>query len=501
MKLNRSTLQKINNKDISLSDEDTFKLPEKVLQFGTGRLLRGLPDYYINKANKAGIFNGRVVAIKSTNKGDIAAYRNQDHLYTVCEREIINGKLAEANTISSAISRVLVAQDEWQEVLKCADNKELKIIISNTTEVGIQLLPDEDICAQPPRTFPGKLLAFLYQRYKAFGGSRESGMVIIPTELIPDNGKKLKSTVTELATINNLEPAFLFWLETHNHFCSSLVDRIVSVPDKTTTPLFEAQLGYQDELLTITEIYSLWAIEGDDAIKEILSFHEADKSIVITPNIDLYRELKLRLLNAPHTFTCGIAFLAGYDTVQLAMEDKPSESYISHLIFREIIPSLSGDIDQSAKEEYAAHVLNRFRNPFMNHYWKNITLNYSSKIGARCVPLILNYYKKNNSAPPLFSLAFAAFLLFMKAVKKEDDASFFGILNNEYYLIEDQNANRFYSLWQNNNIEDVVNNALKDESLWGTDLSLLPGFQRSVTSNLNNIIQYGMKTTLNNIFS
>jgi tagaturonate reductase len=33
-------------------------LPEKVLQFGTGVLLRALPDYYIDLANKAGIFNG-----------------------------------------------------------------------------------------------------------------------------------------------------------------------------------------------------------------------------------------------------------------------------------------------------------------------------------------------------------------------------------------------------------------------------------------------------------
>lgn len=500
MDLNHSTLKEISTDEIVLPHAETFELPEKILQFGTGRLLRGLPDYYIDNANRAGIFNGRVVAVKSTNRGDVSAYKRQDQLYTICEREIVNDKMVEANTISSAISRVLVAQEEWQEVLQCAHNEELKVIISNTTEVGIQLLPNEDIKRYPPRSFPGKLLAFLYERFRVFEGSSESGMVIIPTELIPDNGEKLKSVVTELAASNNLEPAFTEWLETHNHFCSSLVDRIVSIPNKITAPLLEKQLGYKDDLLTITEMYSLWAIEGDEQIKEVLTFHKADRSVIIMPDISVYRELKLRLLNAPHTFTCGVAFLAGYDTVQHAMEDKLAESFISDLMYKEINPSMPFGIDQAAKDEYTANVLMRFRNPFMNHYWRNITLNYSSKIRMRCIPLVLNYYKNNNSVPPLFALAFAAYLFFMKAVKKEGK-DFFGKFNDQYYLIEDENADKFYFLWQKNNPEGLVTEVMTDHSLWGNDLTLFPGFSQTVANNLTNIINNGMKKTLQSFFS
>jgi len=53
---------------------ELFSLPEKVLQFGTGVLLRGLPDYFIDKANKQGIFNGRVVIVKSTSQGGTDAF-------------------------------------------------------------------------------------------------------------------------------------------------------------------------------------------------------------------------------------------------------------------------------------------------------------------------------------------------------------------------------------------------------------------------------------------
>src|SRR3954465_292724 len=226
MILSRYTLKNINPASVNLPDELLFELPEKVLQFGTGVLLRGLPDYFIDKANRQGIFNGRIVVVKSTSQGDSSAFDEQDGLYTICVRGIENGKKVEENIINASISRVLSAQNEWEQILQCANNPDLQVIISNTTEVGIQLVKD-DIRQQPPVSFPGKLLAFLYKRFKAFDGSEQSGMVIIPTELIPDNGKKLESIVLELAHLNGLEGEFIEWLECCNHFCSSLVDRIV----------------------------------------------------------------------------------------------------------------------------------------------------------------------------------------------------------------------------------------------------------------------------------
>ena len=51
MKLSRYTLKNISQDVITIPNESVFELPEKVLQFGTGVLLRGLPDYFIDKAN------------------------------------------------------------------------------------------------------------------------------------------------------------------------------------------------------------------------------------------------------------------------------------------------------------------------------------------------------------------------------------------------------------------------------------------------------------------
>jgi tagaturonate reductase len=500
MNLSKYTLKNISPENVVVPGEEIFELPEKVLQFGTGVLLRGLPDYFIDKANRKGFFNGRIVMVKSTAKGDASSFEHQDGLYTLCERGIENGEKVSVNIINSSVSRVLIAQSDWGEILTCAHNPDLKIIISNTTEVGIQLVKD-DIRHAPPSSYPGKLLAFLYERFKAFNGSEASGFVIIPTELIPDNANKLESILMELAHLNSLSEDFIEWLEKYNFFCNSLVDRIVTgMPVEEVRNAIQNELGYNDDLLTVSEVYSLWAIEGDVKIRNILSFAEADRSVVIEPNIDLHRELKLRLLNGTHTLTSGLAFLANYDTVLSTMTDKLTESFITDLMTNELAPSIPYEIEAATKEAFIAKVLDRFRNPHINHPWKNITLNYTSKIRTRCIPLLLNFYKNNEKPPVLFSLGFAAYLYFMKGTK-QNGKEVYGEKNGEAYLIEDPMAGKLYDFWQKRSVDEVVNDVVKDESLWGTDLSVLPGFQTTVTSDLKDIINSGMKATLEKVTS
>src|SRR5437762_8970899 len=167
-------------------------------------------------------------------------------------------------------------------------------------------------------------------------------MVIIPTELIPDNGNRLRSIVIELAKMNKLEDSFINWLESANHFCSSLVDRIVPgkliEEDKIN---IEKKLGYKDELMIMAESFRLWAIESvNKKVKEILSFHKADEGIVITDDIEKFRELKLRLLNGTHTFSCGLACLAGFTTVKEAMSNEIMFSFIYTLAMQEIVTAI-----------------------------------------------------------------------------------------------------------------------------------------------------------------
>ena len=495
MLLSKATYKKIDADIVSVPDEKLFGLPEKVLQFGTGVLLRGLPDYFIDKANRKGIFNGRVVVVKSTDSGDSAAFDQQDGLYTLCMRGVIDGETVEDNVISSSISRVLSAGKEWSTILQCAHNPDLSVVISNTTEVGITLVKD-DINSNPPVSYPGKLLAFLYERFRAFKGSAQSGLVIVPTELISDNGTKLKLIVLELASQNKLETTFTEWLNKHNFFCNSLVDRIVpGKPGATVKAALEIQLGYQDELITMCEVYSLWAIEGDDHIKSILSFATADKGVVITNDITIFKELKLRLLNGTHTLSCGVAFLAGFTTVKQAMDDSFVTEFIKELMTNEIGKAIPYSVAEEEVTEFAANVIDRFSNPSIAHQWISITLNYTSKLKMRVVPVLQQYYKMYNTIPEKVAIGFAAWLFFMKAVRKEGNV-YEGELNGVAYPIKDEMAAYFFDLWQNSSPEAVVKTALSNSALWDTDLTLIPDFAKSVTEKLQKIMELGMMAVI-----
>ncbi len=490
MNLSKNNLEQIRLAGSDVPENGVFELPEKILQFGTGVLLRALPDYFVDKANRQGIFNGRILVVKSTQTGDSEAFKKQDGLYTLIVRGSEAHTRVDSHVICSAISRVISASHQWDELLRAASNPDLQIVISNTTEVGIQLVK-ESIYQKPPHSFPAKLLAFLLERFRVFNGTSESGMVIVPTELLTDNGKKLKSILNELAFFNELDGNFLEWLNLHNRFCSSLVDRIVpGKPSSSIQHALEKQWSYGDELMSVCEPYRLWAIEGDHTIRKKLSFYKADEGVIITDDITKYKELKLRMLNATHTLSCGLGYLSGFETVLSAMEDPLFSSYIQNLMMDEIAPAIPYNIPENEIMQFGLKVLDRFRNPFLHHQWLSITVQYSSKMATRVLPVLYKYYELFKKPPALISMGFAAYLLFMRPVKKESE-KYYGALNNQYYLIGDDQVTHFHGIWDEGSVEHIVSTILSDKQLWSGDLTELPGFAESVTNKLKGFIRHG----------
>ena len=497
MILSRENLKNINGENVKVPAVELLELPERVIQFGTGVLLRGLPDYFIDKANRNGVFNGRVLVVKSTSQGGADAFSKQDNLYTLCVKGIEDGINVEENTINSSISRVLSAAQDWNEILKAAHNPDLQIVISNTTEVGI-VLSEDKITDNPPQSYPGKLLAFLHERYKAFNGSAESGMVIVPTELISDNADKLKDILLKLSVQNKLSWDFEQWLKTSNHFCKSLVDRIV--PGKLPAAeqkAIQTQLGYEDELMIMAEPFRLWAIESSNPkVKEILSFEKADKGIFIVPSINKFKELKLRLLNGTHTLSCGLAILAGFDTVKEAMANEAFASYVSNLMQQEIAHSLENDdITYQDAVDFASSVIDRFSNPSLEHKWQAITLNFTSKMQMRNMPLIRKYYSQKNEVPPLIALGLSAYIIFMNTTK--DGANYIANVKGKAYPVQDEFAEILYDYWQNP--ETAIDNILGDRRLWDKNLNNYPGFNAAIKNYVDLLQNAGAEETLSNL--
>ncbi|WP_298732206.1 tagaturonate reductase [uncultured Chitinophaga sp.] len=476
--------------DLAVSSE-YFSYPEKILQFGTGVLLRGLVDYLVDKANKQGIFKGRVIVVKSTD-GPVTEFSSQDHLYTTHIKGVAQGELVNQTLVNASISRVLQSNADWAEVLAAVHQPGLQVIISNTTEVGIQYV-EEKIDNSVPASYPGKLLAVLWERYQHFKGSTGTGFVIVPTELVVDNGHLLQEITLRLAAFNQLPEAFVQWVKTENRFCNSLVDRIVPGKPRELETL-QQQAGYTDNLWIDAEPFLLWAIEGDAYIQQVLSFHQADDRMLIAPSITPYREQKLRILNGSHTISVPLGFLGGLNTVYECMEHTYMRSFFRAVVLEEILPTIQDICPQA--DIFARDVLDRFANPYIAHKLISITFQESAKMNARNLRTFLRYYERYKALPQAMCLGFAAMLLFLRPVK-EEGGRYYGARGAEHYLITDDNAAVFAGYWKavdtanTTTITEFVQQVCADSKLWEADLNQLPGFTAVVAGHLTGMLQEG----------
>jgi tagaturonate reductase len=377
-----------------------------VLQFGTGMLLRALCAASVDAANRAAAFNGRIVVVQSTPQGNARAMNAQDGLFTLVERGLQNGAPVERTRLIGSLSRALVAESEWEAVRAIAARPELQVIVSNVTEAGFR--------REAP--FPARLTDVLRARFERLPDGPP--LFVIPTELLPDNGAQLAAMVNEVAKERADRDAFRTWLSTHVRFCSSLVDRITTgAPPPDQRAALEAGLGYADALLTVAEPYSFWAIEADPhALRTTFPIDINPEAVVFAPDIGFYEERKLRLLNATHTAMAPLALLAGVRTVREAVEHPRLGAFLRRLLFDEIIPAT--DLPADAAEAFARSVVDRFRNPWLDHEWRVILTNQEAKMRIRVVPLIVASAKRarggGGRAPEHLALACAAHLTLAK---------------------------------------------------------------------------------------
>lgn len=390
--------------------------PEKVLQFGEGNFLRAFADYFIDVLNEKTGFGGKVVAVQPRPKRapiTVAEHlNNQDGLYTLYLRGFENGQKVNDRRIISCISRCLNAYADYEELMKCAENPALRYIISNTTEAGIVYDPSCSFTDTPALSFPGKLTQFLYRRFELFGAEHGKGFVLLPCELIDNNGKALKECVLNYAAQWNLPEAFLTWLETENTFCSTLVDRIVTGYPTAEADSLNEQNGYEDKLLNTGETFGFWAIEGPDWLKNELPFEQAGLPVLITDNHKPYKQRKVRILNGAHTSMVLGAYLAGQTIVRDCMNDEVICQFMNKAIYEEIIPTLTLPTEELFG--FAASVTDRFKNPFIDHSLLAIALNSTSKWKARVLPTVKDFIAKTGAVPKCLTTSFALYAAFYR---------------------------------------------------------------------------------------
>ena len=375
-------------------------------------------------------------------------------------------------------------------MMEVAVSDELEYVVSNTTEAGIVYDPACLLTDRPCASFPGKLTQVLYQRYLA----GKPGLVILSCELIDDNGKELLSCVNQYIDQWELESPFRDFVNEQCTFCSTLVDRIVpgAIRDAEEISRMEAENGYRDDLMVMGEVFGTWIIEGPAWLEEKLPFRVAGVDCFVVPDVMPYKKRKVRILNGAHTgFVLG-AYLGGYDIVRDCMYDPGISGYMNKMLFEEILPVLP--LPKEDVENFAAAVQDRFRNPFIDHELLSISLNSTSKWRARNMPSFLEYVAQYGKLPACLSMSFAAYIAFYSSgIRELTDV---GLVchrpkGNCYTCRDDRWVLEFYWEHRNDSAEELTTAVMKNEQMWGRDLTEIPGFLAATIENLQKIRNRG----------
>lgn len=440
-------------------------MKETIIQFGTGNFLRGFTDCFVDEMNKQGLYDGRIVVVSPTDSKTVDILNEQNCQYNLYVRGIEAGKVVCNRKEIRSISRAINPYSDFDLYLSLAHNPDLRFIISNTTEAGIEYVPYDKFEDKPAKAFPAKLTQLLYERYKA----GHNGFIILSCELIDNNGKELQKCVLQYVQHWKLGEDFYNWVIEKNKFSNTLVDRIVTGYPNEEAEVLCKEIGYPDKLMDTTESYHLWVIEGN--FENEFPLQKAGFNVVWTNDVSPYKKRKVRVLNGAHTSMAFPALLSGVETVGECLEDTDINKYLNDCLFKYILPVLGENEDNIS---FANAVLERFANPYIKHQLRAISLNSVSKFSVRVLPTILDYKNMYGSYPKPLVFSFACLIEYYKNCKPQDSEAVITFIKG-------------------NDIQSILSNT----DLWGHDLSDMYGIvQDSLDAIHKNGIREAIKWSL-----
>ncbi len=493
--LSYATLEKIGYDGYVLPKD----APEKVLQFGEGNFLRAFVDRFFDLGNEATGWNGKICMVQpiSGNYGFADGINVQDDLYTVLVRGKQDGETVDESRLISSCSRCVnpYRAEDYAEIMKLAVSDDLEIIVSNTTEAGIAY---DDSCKaddEPPASFPAKLAQVLHTRWAA----GKPGVIVLSCELIDHNGAELLRIVKQHVADWGWEAEFDAWLENDCTFCTTLVDTIVPgrIRDAEEAARVAERLGYDDPFLAVREPFQMWGIQGDESLKEKLPFTKAEiPGVFVTPDVTPYKKRKVRILNGSHTCFVPGAWLAGFDIVRDCMHDDVVRGFMNQMLYGEVIPTLSADLDVEDCKAFAAAVENRFDNPFIDHQLLSICLNSTAKWRARDLPTLKDYVASEGKLPRCLATSLATLIAFYTTglTGREADGLHLTRADGASYVAQDDAfVLDFYADHASDSDADLVHAVLSNEQMWGEDLTQVAGLEEFVAGALAVVRTQGAK--------
>ncbi len=432
-------------------------------------------------------FQTGVAVVQPIPQGKVGQLNRQEGLFTVLLQGGTAGRPRTTTELVGCVRRGVDPYRDFEGFLAIAENPELALVISNTTEAGIAVRESDRMEDGPRVSFPAKLTRFLHHRFRRFGGARQRGVLVLPCELIEDNGQALREAVLRYSALWRLEPAFERWLEEANLFCDTLVDRITPGFPAGRREELAAELGYRDELMVEAEEFHLWIIAAPGAggrgrVEELFPAMRAGLNVRVVPEVRPYRKRKVRILNGAHTAMVPVGLLCGLQTVRETVEHPLAGRYVRRLLKGEVartLPEAQGELDS-----FVSQVLERFANPLIHHRLESIALNSLAKWATRVLPSLQDYLQAQGELPPCLTFSLAALAeLYTRG--------------GERFRLQDQaEALSWFRGLAGEPAAESARRIVGNRSLWAAELSSLAGLAGRTGAYLEWIRRGGMEAAL-----
>lgn len=457
--------------------------PERVIQFGEGNFLRAFVDWIISQINERTDFNGSVVVVQPIEKGLVDMLNSQDGLYHVNLQGMEKGQTVNSYRLIDVVSRAINPYRDFDDYEKLAELPDVRFAVSNTTEAGIAFDASCRLSDRPASSYPGKLTQLLYHRFRYFNGDPHKGLIIMPCELIFQNGHVLKKTIEQYIDLWNLGDEFRTWFETACRVYATLVDRIVPGFPKKEIDEIQRKLQYQDRMVVQGEAFHLWVIEAPEELEQEFPAGKAGLNVLFVPSEAPYHARKVTLLNGPHTVLAPVAFLSGIDIVRDACQHPVVGAYVRRVMFDELMETL--DLPKPELMQFAEDVLERFNNPFVDHQVTSIMLNSFSKFATRDLPGLKVYLQRKGRLPEGIVMGLAAILTYYKGGVRAD-----GVAYSPNDLPEI--ISFMQELWAAGDIRKLAEQVLAADWIWHENLNEIPQLTDRLVYYLQTIRQDGM---------
>jgi fructuronate reductase len=366
-----------------------------IVHFGIGAFHRAHMAAYTDSAMSAGDRHWGIIGVSLRSPSVARQLNPQDGLYTIAER---SGDGTSFRLIG-AIKNVLVASYEKEAICESIAYPTTHIISFTITEKGYCRAADGNLDFE--LAGESSVYRFLTDGLALRKERGLRGVTMLSCDNLTKNGKQLNRLLNQYVLKHC--PELADWIQSHCTFPCSMVDRIV--PATTAADLAAAQdaLGWgellYDEAAVVTEPFSQWVIEDNFAgPRPAWEKHGAQ----ITSDVHAYETAKLRMLNGAHSALAYLGLQRGHEFVDQAIADPALAPLIESLMREEAASSLTPASGQDLSV-YADALIERFKNPALNHRLAQIAMDGSQKIPQRWLETVAHHQKQGRQCPAILA--------------------------------------------------------------------------------------------------